>query len=208
MNKDNIEKRYYEGEIVKPDDTSRHVEGYALVFDSRSVDLGFYETIERGAISQEMVDNCDVFALLNHDEDKVLARSNSSLKLTVDERGLKYEFDAPHTSLGDELLEHISRGEIDSSSFAFVVDWNDKEAQTWERRDGVTYRTIKKIDYISDVSPVYRAAYSATSVSKRAKDEAKQIVEAEQKALEEARCKEINDKLDALTREIDEIAKI
>ena len=207
-NNDTIEKRYVANDNIVKLDTpeSRHVEGYALVFGEQSVDLGFFETINRSAVSQELVDSCDVFALLNHDPDKVLARSNSSLKLTVDERGLKYEFDAPNTDLGNELLEHIRRGEIDSSSFAFTVDWNDKDAQKWERRDGANYRTINKINEILDVSPCFKAAYSATSVSTRAIDKLEELRSEEEKSIEEARKQEVMANLSLLKKEIEEMS--
>ena len=57
----NIQIRAVDGE------SSRHIEGYALMFDTQSEYIGFYETIERGAVTQEMVDACDVFATFNHD---------------------------------------------------------------------------------------------------------------------------------------------
>lgn len=194
-------------------DDSRHVEGYAVVFDSQSEDLGFFEVIERGAITQELVNNSDVFALLNHDDDKVLARSNKgagSLKLTVDDRGLKYEFDAAETQLGNDLLEYLKRGEINTSSFAFALDYNDPEAETWERKNGANYRTIHKIAYLHDVSPVWNAAYSATSVSQRSIDKCKELEEkeAEQKKQEqEIRKQTILSKMDAKLQEIEEATK-
>lgn len=134
---------------------SRMVEGYALVFDSESKDLGgFHEIIDRNAL-QGVIEKSDVFCLLNHNEDKgVLARSNKgvgSLKLEVDYKGLKYSFEAPKTALGDELLEGIRRGDISTSSFGFVV--GDDQ---WEKRsDGTYLRTIKTIKELFDVSPVY-----------------------------------------------------
>ena len=194
-------------------DDSRHVEGYAVVFNSQSEDLGFFETIERGAITQELVNNSDVFALLNHDDDKVLARSNKgagSLKLTVDDRGLKYEFDAAETQLGNDLLEYLKRGEINTSSFAFALDYNDPEAETWERKNGANYRTIHKIAYLHDVSPVWNAAYSATSVSQRSIDKCKELEEkeAEQKKQDqEIRKQTILSKMDAKLQEIEEATK-
>lgn len=163
---------------------SRTVYGYAVVFDSPSQDMGFIETIKRGAITQELVDACDIFAKFNHDDDKILARSNKgegSLKLTVDEKGLRYEFEAPNTDLGDELLEYIKRGDISQSSFAFAIDPDAKDAQKWEKRDGKIYRTISKIGYLYDVSPVWTPAYLATSVDKRDLEEAKTKFELEEK---------------------------
>ena len=158
----------YINEIQSADEESRKVEGYALVFNSESEDLGFIEIIEPSAIDDEVIARSDVFALMNHDNSRgILARSKrgkGSLKLLVDDRGLKYEFTAPNTVLGNELLEMLRRGDITSSSFAFTVS-NDGER--WQKRDGKYYRTITKIDRLYDVSPVYCPAYSETSVACR-----------------------------------------
>lgn len=211
MNKNNLEIRNNGIVIERSYDDSRHVEGYAVVFESQSEDLGFFETIDRGAITQELVDNSDVFALLNHDDEKVLARSKNgvgSLKLTVDERGLKYEFDAAETQLGNDLLEYLKRGEINTSSFAFALDYNDPEAETWTRKNGANYRTIHKIAYLHDVSPVWNAAYSATSVSQRSIDKCKELEEKEQEEKRQAEDKkkeEILANLNKLSEEINEI---
>lgn len=203
-----LEVRNIQGNIKRSDD-SRHVEGYALVFNSRSEDLGFYEYIDRDAISQEMINSCDIFALLNHDDNRVLARSKEgkgSLTLRVDDTGLYYSFDAPKTALGDELLEYLSRGEITGSSFAFYVDYEDSESQTWERKDGVNYRYIHKIAYIHDVSPVFTPAYSATSVSQRALDKCKELenIEIEQRSKEEANKQALIDKLDNIMQDVND----
>ena len=211
MKHNNLEIRNNGIVIERSYDDSRHVEGYAVVFESQSEDLGFFETIDRGAITQELVDNSDVFALLNHDDDKVLARSKNgvgSLKLTVDERGLKYEFDAAETQLGNDLLEYLKRGEINTSSFAFALDYNDPEAETWTRKNGANYRTIHKIAYLHDVSPVWNAAYSATSVSQRSIDKCKELEEKEQEEKRQAENKkkeEILANLNKLSEEINEI---
>lgn len=211
MKNNNLEIRNNGIVIERSYDNSRHVEGYAVVFESQSEDLGFFETIDRGAITQELVDNSDVFALLNHDDEKVLARSKNgvgSLKLTVDERGLKYEFDAAETQLGNDLLEYLKRGEINTSSFAFALDYNDPEAETWTRKNGANYRTIHKIAYLHDVSPVWNAAYSATSVSQRSIDKCKELEEKEQEEKRQAEDKkkeEILANLNKLSEEINEI---
>ena len=207
MKNNNLEIRNNGIVIERSYDDSRHVEGYAVVFESQSEDLGFFETIDRGAITQELVDNSDVFALLNHDDDKVLARSKNgvgSLKLTVDERGLKYEFDAAETQLGNDLLEYLKRGEINTSSFAFALDYNDPEAETWTRKNGANYRTIHKIAYLHDVSPVWNAAYSATSVSQRSLDKIKELEEQEKREKEE-RDRQILESLDAKLAQIEAI---
>ena len=147
--------------------SGRHIEGYAVRFNSQSEDMGFYETIAPDAITEDTIKNSDVFALLNHESDKVLARSKNgvgNLKLTVDKNGVKYSFDALNSPLGDEVLEYIRSGIITSSSFAFSIAENGDK---WERRGGKDYRTITKIAKLYDVSPVYLPAYSSTSCSCR-----------------------------------------
>ena len=111
-----------------------------------------------------MLERSDVLCLLNHNEGRgVLARwrgGEGSLELEVDEKGLRYAFDAPNTQLGDELLEGLKRGDINASSFAFTVDHD-----TWAKDEGGNYiRTIDKFGQLFDVSPVYRPAYNDTSV--------------------------------------------
>lgn len=159
---------------VTGDEESRKVEGYALLFDTPSDGLGFEETIERGALDG-VLENSDVFALLNHDASRgILARwnkKNISLNLQVDEKGLKYSFEAPKTTLGDELLENLRRGEVNESSFAFTT-----EKDTWEEKNNKWYRTIHKIGKLYDVSPVYSGAYSKTEVYMRGKEEAEKEV--------------------------------
>nr|DAP35642.1 MAG TPA: prohead serine protease [Caudoviricetes sp.] len=180
MRKDNnIEIRATNSTPVVSQD-SRTVEGYAVVFNSQSEDLGFYETINPAAITEDVLMRSDVFCLFNHDQDKVLARSKygtGSLQLQLDEQGLKYTFQAPNTDLGDELLEYLRRGDIDSSSFAFTVS-TDEGSEVWTTgTDGKQYREILKIDELHDVSPVWNPAYSSTSVSQRTLDKLNQLRE-------------------------------
>lgn len=143
----------------------RIVEGYALVFETPSTGLrDFHEVIHRGALAG-VLEQSDVFALLDHNPSRgVLARANKgagSLTLTVDERGLKYSFEVPDTALGAEVYQGVQRGDIAGSSFSFTV-----KKDRWERgADGVALRHIDQIEALYDVSPVYRPAYDATTVS-------------------------------------------
>ena len=158
------ERRMFEENITASPE-SRNISGYAIVFNSESKDLGGFKEIISPTALEGVLDRSDILCLLNHNEDKgVLARSNKgagSLTLQIDEKGLRYSFNAPNTALGDELLEGLKRGDISASSFAFRVG-KDK----WDKRsDGSYLRTICSIDEMFDVSPVYRAAYDATSVN-------------------------------------------
>lgn len=176
---------------------SRTVCGYGSVFNSQSEDLGFIETIDPRAITEETIKRSDVFATLNHDMNKILARckyGSGSLELKCDDKGLYYRFDAPNTNLGDELLEYLNRGEIDSSSFAFTV----KRDEWTKGEDGKYYRTILEIDQLFDVSPVFSPAYSEASCQKRntASDYEKQINTLEQRDMDN------KEKLNQLEEEI------
>ena len=183
---DTLEYRNYSTSLKSED--GRYVEGYGSVFNSRSHDLGgFTEIIAPGAFDG-VIEKSDVKCYLNHDSSRgILARSRNgegSLHLSIDERGLKYEFEAPNTTLGDEVVEGLKRGDYDESSFAFTV-----EDETWTREEGGTYlRTINKIKMLYDVSIVPNGAYSDTSVALRSLEAFKaQEVPAQEEVKEEVR---------------------
>lgn len=177
-------------------DESRTVTGYAICFDTPSEDLGFIEVIHAGAVTEDTIKGSDVFAKFNHDDGKVLARSKfgqGSLLLEVDEKGLRYMFDAPNTDLGNELLEYLKRGDLNQSSFAFSVDTTDPTAERWHKENGILYRDIFRIERLYDVSPVFQPAYEATTcTSKRFKEV-------------ETVSKELDGKLNALIEEISKL---
>ncbi len=201
------ELRYIENSEIRAAEDSRDVDGYAIVFNTLSRNLGgFYERIEPTAVDG-VIENSDIMALLNHDNSRgILARSRfgvGSLTLSADEKGLRYTFSAPHTALGDECLEMLRRGDITNSSFAFTV----AEASWEKQEDGSYIRTIKKFDRLFDVSPVYEPAYFGTDVKCRsfedfkAEEERKEAeAKAEQERIEreqrEAEEKEKQEKLD------------
>lgn len=166
---DNLEIRSFNIEL-RDEPESRHIEGYGSVFNERSLDLGgFVEMIAPGAFDG-VIDRSDVKCYLDHNPEKgILARSRNgkgSLSLVVDEKGLRYEFDAPHTNLGDEVVEGLKRGDYSQSSFAFTVD-----DEIWTKEEDGTYlRTITKIGGLYDVSIVANPAYEGTSVALRSLD--------------------------------------
>lgn len=191
-----IEKRGGELQIEVSD---RLVSGYAVVFDTWSNDLGFYEKILKGAITEDTIKRSDVICKLNHDDQKILARSKygeGSLILEVDDKGLKYTFEAPRTQYGDELLEYLRRGDITGSSFAFTIE-EDEFSYQWpfdKDADPVLCREVIKVDKLFDVSPVFSPAYEATSVQNKRK-------------LEEMELKstEINNIMDATIKEFENL---
>lgn len=190
------EVRYTQGDVVlnggDEKEEPRTVEGYALLFGVPSDGLNFVETIDAGAL-EGVIERSDVFALINHNPEKgVLARSKKgkgSLTLSVDQRGLKYSFILPDSPIGKELGENLSRGEIDSSSFGFSV-----EKDNWEYLDnGKAKRTIQKIKELYDVSPVYQAAYSKTTVSLRGKEDLDKQIQEEKEARQKNEAKKLDE---------------
>ena len=204
---------------IRANAESREVDGYAMVFNTLSENLGgFREQILPEAVDG-VIERSDVMAVLNHDASRgILARSkygNGSLTLQADEKGLRYTFDAPHTALGDECLEYLRRGDITQSSFAFVV-----AEDSWEKQsDGTYIRTIRKFDKLYDVSPVFTPAYAETSVScrryqeildeEKAENERKIAeLEKEEQERREAEEKEKEEKLKAYYDELREEYKL
>ena len=149
--------------------------GYAAKFNAMSNNLGsescqFFEIIQPGTFDSVL--NDDVRALFNHESELILARSKAgkgTLKIGVDSIGLWYEFEAPDTQAGRDLLVSLKRGDIDQSSFSFTVA---KDGQSFvEQQDGdgptILTRTITKVSRLYDVSPVTYPAYEDTEVDSR-----------------------------------------
>ena len=141
------------------------VVGYGSVFNTLSNELGgFREIIAEGAFDGRLED--DVRFLINHDGLPLARTTNGTLRLSTDERGLKYEAKVANTSLGRDLVELMRNGTINQSSFAFVV-----EDDSWEVRDGMNVRTINKVSRLYDVSAVTYPAYEEASVALRSMEE-------------------------------------
>jgi len=162
------------------DEKSSRIFGYASKFnleseklrakDERGGIFEFREVIANGAFDDVL--NDDVRALFNHESELILARSKNgegSLKIGVDNVGLWYEFEAPDTQAGRDLVTSMRRGDVDQSSFTFkVAEGGDK----WEKlEDGTLRRTIFKIAKLLDVSPVTYPAYVDTTAAMRSLEE-------------------------------------
>jgi len=143
-----------------PSITGKRIYGYASKFNVRSENFGtpenpIYEIIEKGAFD------------FNHDNNHVLARSNGgkgTLKLSIDSVGLRYEFEAPDTQLGRDLVVSMKRGDITSSSFAFSVA---KDGEKWELEGKAKIRRITKIARLYDCSVVTTPAYPDADANAR-----------------------------------------
>lgn len=182
MNKENKEIRSGIGGKFRPifreategESNSRTIEGYAIVFGVESRILYDYwdnyrEIIEPGAITEERLKEMDIKMTMYHNREKILARSNQgegTLKLTVDEVGVKYSFEAPNTVDGDTALELVKRGDLSGSSFMFWTD--EKSGVSYEKRsDGIMLRRVKTIGMIYDMTIAADPAYEQTTVAAR-----------------------------------------
>ncbi len=163
VRKSSVVKEQREFRMESAEQNGNTIRGYAAVYNSDSEWMGgFYEQIATGAFDGVM-DN-DVRAYFNHDENLLLGRvSSGTLRISTDKRGLFYEVDLPNTTYANDLAELMKRGDVNQSSFAFLI-----EQDKWEQRDGVTYRIIEKVSRLLDVSPVSQPAYpDSTSELKR-----------------------------------------
>ena len=187
------EIRLLGGSELRAGGDSRKIEGRSIVFNSLSQDFGGWkEEISPDAISDEIINASDILFLLNHSDSRgILGRKrkgSGSLSTEIREDGVYFSFEAPQTSLGDELLEYLRRGDITQCSFAFTVDDDDWK----EQEDGTYIRTIKKFHKIYDMSAVYTPAYTDTEVkcARFAEIKAQEAEEAKRKMEEMERQKE------------------
>lgn len=159
---------------------SRTIVGRAIVFEQPSAvlyddrDVEVREVIARGAITHELLDKCDIKFLLFHDRDLILARSRNgqgTLRYDVDDDGVTFELDAPHTADGDKALELVARGDVSGCSFAFSTLYSNPAFVEKQReiRGNKAYLTcrVKKVTGVYDMSLVADPAYPATSTELR-----------------------------------------
>jgi HK97 family phage prohead protease len=167
-----VETRSDEGS----DASQEWIVGYAAKFGVTSLDLGdFVERLDPGAFSlvterRGRKKPLQTRALWNHDPNFPLARYPETLRLTVDDVGLRYEFPVPDTSYGKDIAANIRAGIVKGSSFAFQVA---KGGDEWSMEEGRSVRTIKRVDSLIDVSPTTFPAYpdSDVAVAKRSYDQ-------------------------------------
>lgn len=152
----------------------RTVTGYAAKFESWSEPIcgWFVEQICRGAF--EECDTSDAIMCFNHNVDDILARTSSgTLALAVDEIGLRFAFEAPATTRGNDMVELLRRGDVNKCSFRFIVGQDE-----WlyaDEQNGLEYdqRTIVKVSKLYDVALVVYPAYRDTEASVRHLEERK-----------------------------------
>lgn len=139
------------------------VQGYALLFNTLSDDLGgFKEIISPHALDGVNID--DVKCLINHNYNEIIGRTQAgTLELAVDSKGLWFKCYLPNTSYARDIYENIKAGNVNQCSFFYTLP-KDKEAKTWEVNNGDYVQTINQIDELMEVSIVTLPAYKETTV--------------------------------------------
>jgi len=223
-------------EAAEGEERSRTIEGYAVVFGVRSVNLvpwssyrEVYEIMEPGSITNELLQRSDVVLTAFHDNTAILGRwrnGKGTLNLQLDKRGLRVECTLADTERANELLSAIERGDITGMSFAFRADEEDSEnGVSYEKIEDrnaegkeVWLRHVKKVTGLYDVTIAGHPAYEQTTVDTREVDEfldskvgepAALVEKREQetKAEEERKLKEMREKEELARLKAAEIAK-
>ncbi|QUG80547.1 HK97 family phage prohead protease [Bacillus subtilis] len=146
------------------DDGPKVISGYALKFGTRSHNLGgFIEMIDKRALDQ--TDMSDVRALIDHDPSKILGRTSAgTLKLEVDDIGLRFDVTLPNTQYASDLYENLRVGNISNCSFGFMLG-KDGDSFTRDQETGLPLRSLRNISKLTDVSVVTYPAYEDTDVT-------------------------------------------
>ena len=180
---------------------SRTITGTAIVFNAESEVLDdwgskFREVIAPEACTMEFLNTQDIKMNMLHDRDLTLARCNKgvgTLKLSVDERGVNFEFDAPKCDIGDRCLEMVRRGDYSGCSFEFFRGDYDVEDLDNGKEVKITHRKFKRLTALTiGMDP----AYKQTSVN------AREVLE-KTDGYQAAKQREADEKAEAMKREND-----
>lgn len=148
------------------------IEGYALTFEQPATHeypsgkgntCIFTEILKRGSL-----DNCEMVNVplrYNHNDTWCIIAStrNNSLRLTVDNYGLKIRAELADTQANRDIYEVIKTGLIDKMSFAFSIHPDGEE---WKKgsRSGEVIREVTSMKKLYDVSVVDTPFYESTSI--------------------------------------------
>ena len=181
------EKRYADEEIKTQEenrDTEENTEntentepkdnvivGYALKFNSETTLFSDKNGEVREIILKESLDNVDlsnVVLLFDHENLPLAHTKNGTLKLEIDDVGLRFEAHLNDTARQEEVYNLVKKGYITKTSFGFKVDEDgDEWVDTKVDNRYITTRVIKKFKRILDVSLVSIPAYEETEVEAR-----------------------------------------
>ena len=195
---------------------SRSITGTAIVFNAESEVLDdwgyrFREVIKPEACTMEFLNSQDIKMNMLHDRDLTLARCNKgtgSLRLSVDDKGVNFEFEAPKCDIGDRCLEMVRRGDYSGCSFEFWPEDYDVEEREGGKDVKITHKKFRALTALTiGMDPAYkqtsvnaRELYDETPGGKKAKQEAEAQKQREEQEKQEAIQREMHRRLEHLQR--------
>lgn len=171
---------------------SRTIVGTAIVFNAESEVLDdwgdkFREIILPEAATMEFLNTQDIKMNLLHERELTIARCNKgegNMRLSVDEEGVHFEFEAPKCDIGDRALELVKAGVYSGCSFEFYPQ--DYEVEERGEEVIIKHKGFRALEALTiGMSP----AYKQTSVSAREVREGTDTFKA-RKAKEDGEAKE------------------
>jgi HK97 family phage prohead protease len=143
---------------AEDDATGVQFRGLSIVFDSKSVDMGFYEFMRPSSVDRTIAEGIDVRALWSHNADLTIGRQSAgTLRLRKVSQGLAVEIDPPRWASG--YVESVQRRDVTGQSFAF-----ETVEDSWWMEDGYPHREILDAR-IYEVSAVSWPAYPRTTLA-------------------------------------------
>ncbi|MCH8851725.1 MAG: phage major capsid protein [Planctomycetes bacterium] len=160
-----LERRFTIGLEVRRHNGKPSLEGLCVPYESRSEDMGFRETIAKGAFSKHLRSDPDVKAFVEHDISQIIGRTRAgTLRLEESDDGVHVSIDPPDSQRGHDLVESVRRGDLTAMSFGFrVLD------DTWELRDGESHRRVTEAELV-ETSVTSSPSYPETSIALRSLD--------------------------------------
>lgn len=154
--------------LITREEGGETIQGYGAVF-YKAGDPGteyrlyddYVERIAPGAFDQTIKED-DIISAFNHNFDLLLGRTSAeTLRLSVDEVGLRYEVDPPDSPNGNSVLESVRRKDVTGASFAFFIRNQNLEVAQEDGRE-ILIRTILDVQMF-EVGPVAFPAYTGTT---------------------------------------------
>lgn len=146
--------------VTRADDTTsdqKQLRGLAIVFNKKSVDMGFIEIIRPVAADRLIAERPDLRGLWNHDSSLTIARySAGTMRYEKTSQGVAVEYDPPSWARGH--VESVDRRDITGQSFGFYTLTDD-----WWLEDGIPHREILDMVVI-ETSVVSFPAYPDTTI--------------------------------------------
>jgi HK97 family phage prohead protease len=146
--------------------SGRTIVGYVVKYGDWSQVLGdrneqFVEQVVQGAFDESLMGGDDIRCLVEHDPKLLLGRNTSgTLVMSSDNIGLKFSVSVPKTTLGDDTLEMVSRGDIVGASVGMIV-----HQDSWKNGKPAR-RTITQAS-VFDCSLTATPAYPTTTAAVR-----------------------------------------